>query len=188
MYDPVVAEATRYLLTFDDARATLEGLREVNASLAKLELAIKTAAEETNRGAAAISTAVQRAVTTPEWEQLVKEISEAVHFNGYVALERLVDSALADSVGKISNLLDAAGATVDLRMRNLEAAVAGKPPIPILAAAPTLWERVCYTTVSACARFRGWCIYAMPTLVLSSTVFLFFSTIFLADLAVTARH
>jgi hypothetical protein len=177
--DPLTAEAIRYLFTYTDAREVLEGLRAAVAEHRALVEAANTiinSIEATARfasdGAADIRAAVAEARDEANYENLVKSVGESVHFNGYAALENLVQTSQQAAIDDMRALMQHAGSTVELSIKNFQEAVIGMPPLPAASPHSGIFTRASVGVLSAWIRFRRFCIASLPIFALATVVFL----------------
>jgi hypothetical protein len=171
--DPVTLESLRYLLTFEKAQNILNEFKAAEATfhegirrLEESQATFSRTSQDADRAARQIRKAVLEAKEAANWDRVVQELSEAVHFNGYVALEKLVDESLDSSVQKMKALLQETTTAMYSSIENLQSAVAGKPQLPITPPGSSVTERAVAFTQSIWVRFRRMCIDALPVLVL----------------------
>jgi hypothetical protein len=177
--DPTSQEVIRYLATFDAAAEILKSFKETEATLQdgirrleEVRVQVSTTREEADRAATQIRKAVLAAKEAANWDRLVQELSEAVHYNGYVALEKVVDDSLDSSVEKMKALMQETTTAMQASIVNLQSAVAGKPPLPIAPPGSSATERALVFTRSIWVRFRRWCVDTMPVVAVGCFILL----------------
>ncbi|MGF7001346.1 hypothetical protein [Paraburkholderia sp. GAS32] len=184
------AESARIRLTFREMRKLVQSFREGEASfqqavdkLERVQAATSQSAASVGQASTEIERAVAKAIATLNqdsiWEERFKKLGDEVHFNGYVALAKLVDVHQMSAEARLKKMLLDAVAQVDLRINNLEAAVVGKPPLPALPLDATIGQRIRASATKTFVRFRRWCIDAMPPLVLIGVVLLLIGVLLL---------
>jgi hypothetical protein len=193
--DPTSQEVIRYLATFDAAAEILTSFKETEATfqegirrLEEVRDQVSTTREEADRAAGQIRKAVLEAKEAANWDRLVAQLSDAVYYNGYVALEKLVDNSLESSVEKIKALLQETTAALDTSIENLQAAVVGKPPLPIAPPGSSATERALVFTRSIWVRFRRWCVDAVPVVAVGCFILALGCFILLGYIALRVGH
>lgn len=177
--DPLTAEAARYLLTFEEAREVLTAFLETKKSLdeacAKIEsvrLEIDEAQRNIHRDGAEVARTLMRAAEAVDWDDHFRRLGMEVHANGYAALQALVTDGLKDSQDRIARVIANFNSDLDARISNLEAAVVGKPVLPVIPPDATDLQRLRLSVRIAIARLRRWSIDVTPPATLASIILL----------------
>jgi hypothetical protein len=185
------AETARLRLTFREMRKLVQSFSQAETAfhqavdkLAQVQAAIAQTGLSAAQAQALIEDAVAKAVVAINgdaiWEERFKKLGDEVHFNGYGALETLVNEHRKSSEDRIQKMLIDTVALVDVKINHLAAAVVGKPPLPVLSPDATRGQKVTAWMTTTFARFRRWCIDAMPPLVFFGVVLLFILVLLLS--------
>lgn len=178
--DPRDVEQLRTLLDLDAAQKIQQQQRDILREFRDATALLQAILREMHEARADLGRDLVASRTDMRFDTFLTEMAEAVHNNGYVALETLVNESLKSTKEDLKQALKLSEATTtriqadsirafETLVSNLQAAVAGKPPLPVTPPGRGIFKRVGLALVSALARFRRFCIDAMaPALTVAS--------------------
>ncbi|SOE87399.1 hypothetical protein SAMN05446935_8023 [Burkholderia sp. YR290] len=188
LHDPYTTEAVRWLLTHDGAKRTLDGLLEVKASIDQRINELQPLQKRIQDAVADIRTAVDDAQELAESKPTAQSIAEAVNMNAYIELQKLANAVIEEINALIvahekawDQRFEAQQREFDLLIANAEAIARGRSPLPIAPRNATPLTRMLYRCGGSLKRFHEWCLYILPSLLITTALLAGF------DLAVRAH-